>query len=348
MRQDVLKTGLNALYYSGTHRVIAPFTRGLGLIYMLHRVSPEPQPAFAPNGFLTVSPDFLDAVIAQAREADLDIVTLDEARERIAAGGTGRRFVCFTLDDGYRDNRDHALPVFRRHGAPFTVYVPSDFADGTGEPWWLALEAAVAGSDGLEVTLDGEEVRLAARTPRQKQAAFDRLQRWLRETDEDRQRAFMRDLCARHGLDQAALCREAIMSWDELREFARDPLVTIGAHTTGHFALAKLPEARARREMQYGAERVAAELGAWPAHLSYPYGDAASAGPREFRIAGELGFKTAVTTRKGVLFPDHAGHLTALPRVSLNGAFQSLVYTGLYLTGAPFALWQGFRKLDVA
>ena len=48
-------------------------------------------------------------------------------------------------------------------------------------------------------------------------------------------------------------------------------------------------------------------------------GDATSAGPREFRLAQEAGFATAVTTRPGVLFPEHHDCLTALPRITLNG-----------------------------
>ena len=60
------------------------------------------------------------------------------------------------------------------------------------------------------------------------------------------------------------------------------------------------------------------------------------------------GFKTAVTMQKGMLFPGHRAHLTALPRVSLNGDYQSLTYTELYLTGAPFALWNGFQQVRAA
>ncbi len=51
----------------------------------------------------------------------------------------------------------------------------------------------------------------------------------------------------------------------------------------------------------------------------YPVGDPTSAGKREFALAKEAGFKLAVTTRPGLAFPEHAGHLFALPRVSLNG-----------------------------
>ena len=55
-----------------------------------------------------------------------------------------------------------------------------------------------------------------------------------------------------------------------------------------------------------------------------------------------------MTTRKGMLFPAHRQHLRALPRVSLNGDYQSLTYTALYLSGAPFALWNRFQQVSAA
>ena len=61
-----------------------------------------------------------------------------------------------------------------------------------------------------------------------------------------------------------------------------------------------------------------------------------------------LGFETAVTTRKGVLFPDHGAHLTALPRISVNGEFQRLRYLEVLLSGAPSALMNRFRRVDAA
>jgi len=55
---------------------------------------------------------------------------------------------------------------------------------------------------------------------------------------------------------------------------------------------------------------------------SWPMLGMCAAGAREFRIAAELGFKTAVTTRPGVLFKAHRDYLTALPRISVKGQFQ--------------------------
>jgi hypothetical protein len=71
-------------------------------------------------------------------------------------------------------------------------------------------------------------------------------------------------------------------------------------------------------QMVGSADRIEQELGQRPAYFAFPCGDPGSAGPRDFALAARAGFKTAVTTRKGMLFSDHRDHLTALPRVSLN------------------------------
>jgi peptidoglycan/xylan/chitin deacetylase (PgdA/CDA1 family) len=152
-------------------------------------------------------------------------------------------------------------------------------------------------------------------------------------------------IAASAGLEAAAICRELCMGWDELARIARHPLMTIGAHTVEHVMLATWPKERARREMAESRDAIEARLGVRPRHFCYPVGDPTSAGTREFELAAELGFETAVTTRPGVLHPEHTGHLTALPRVSLNGAFQKARYVDVFLSGAPFVLWNGFRKV---
>ena len=94
-------------------------------------------------------------MLAHLRALDVDLVTMDEVHQRLSERNFARRFACFTLDDGYRDNRDFALPVMREFDAPFTVYVASDFAEGTGRLWWIALERAIAKASSIEVPIGG-------------------------------------------------------------------------------------------------------------------------------------------------------------------------------------------------
>lgn len=350
VKTAMMKAAMAGLYHSGAHRLLAPYTQGVGLIFTLHQVRPAPdEPApFAPNRILEVTPEFLEAVLDQVQEAGLDVVTLDAAAERLARGET-KRFVCFTFDDGYRDNFQYAYPIFKARGLPFALYLPTNDPDGHGDLWWLALEQAIAGAkDEIAVARGSETWRLPTKTVADKERSFEEIYWWLRGLDEATQRDAVRTLAETHGIDLGGQCRDLIMTWDEIRAMAADPLVTIGAHTKDHYAVAKLTEPQAMDQMVGSADRIEHELGARPIHFAYPYGDPGSAGARDFALAKKTGFKTAVTTRKGMLFPGHKDHLTALPRVSLNGEYQSLTYTALYLSGAPFALWNGFQRVNAA
>jgi peptidoglycan/xylan/chitin deacetylase (PgdA/CDA1 family) len=349
LRSTVIRAGLEALYFSGAHHLLRPLFAGVGAIFMLHHVRPRETREFQPNHHLEIEPSFLRAMLSHLRARDIDIITMDEAHRRLVENNFTRRFACFTLDDGYRDNRDHALPVFREFGAPCIVYAASDFAAGTGHLWWVALERAIANASAIEVEIGGRMTRMQTATPVQKQAAFDRLHDWLRtlpgEHDVLRE---VSALCARHGVDETAICRELCMSWEELKGFASDPLVTIGAHTITHPNLAKQSEQVALNELRASRERIEAALGRGVLHLAYPYGDRCAAGPREFALAKAAGFKTAVTTRPGMIFPESAGHLTALQRVSLNGNYQDERILPVLTSGAATAMWNGFRRIDAA
>ena len=205
------------------------------------------------------------------------------------------------------------------------------------------------GLPSIEVAIGGVATRLDTSTPAAKWTAFCRLHDWLRalpgEHDIHREVAA---LCARHGVDETAICRELCMSWDELKPFADDPLVSIGAHSITHCNLARQSAEIASQEMTVSRARIESVLQRPVVHLAYPYGDRVAAGPREFALARAAGFKTAVTTRPGMIFPESADHLTALPRVSLNGNYQDARILPVLTSGAATAMWNGFRRVDAA
>ena len=348
-RNNVIRAGLGALYFTGAHYLLRPIFAGVGTIFMLHHVRPRRDAAFQPNRHLEVAPEFLRAMLAHLRSRDVDIITMDELHRRLTERDFSRRFACFTFDDGYRDNRDFALPVMREFEAPFTVYVASDFAEGIGRLWWIALEMVIAKASSIEADISGVATRLDTSTPAAKEAAFERLHDWLRELpgagDLPRE---MQALCARYGVDETAICRELCMSWDELKAFAQDPLISIGAHTITHCNLASQSREIACQEMTTSRARIENALQRPVVHLAYPYGDKIAAGAREFALAQAAGFNTAVTTRPGMMFPESAGHLTALPRVSLNGNYQDVRILPVLTSGAATAMWNGFRRIDAA
>ena len=349
VKHTIVRLGLETLYFSGAHMLLRPLIGSVGAILMLHHVRPARRDRFQPNGQLEVTPQFLERVVRRLRRAKVDLVSLDEMHRRLTTREFGRRFACFTFDDGYRDNKEFAYPILKAAGAPFAVYVASSFPDRLGKLWWLALEAVIARNSRLALMMDGEERHVDCPGVGEKRELFATLYWWLRRQPSEKAVIdFVGDLAARYGVDVPALCAELCMDWAELAELARDPLVTIGAHTVNHVMLAKASDGQARGELRMSRAVIAASLGRAPAHFAYPFGDRATVGPREFRIAAELGYKTAVTTRPGVLFPEHVNHLTALPRISLNGGFQEARFVSVLTSGAATAIWNGFRRVDAA
>jgi peptidoglycan/xylan/chitin deacetylase (PgdA/CDA1 family) len=349
LRHSIIRVGLQALYFSGAHHVLRSIFGGAGTIFMLHHVRPARGDGFQPNHHLEVTPEFLRVTLTHIRDLGVDIVSLDEAHRRLTAGELSPRFACFTFDDGYRDNRDHALPVMREFGAPFTVYVAGDFASGHGRLWWVALERVIANCDVIDAPIGGVETRIDAATAEAKIAAFATLHDWLRSMPTDAEVASaVSDLCRRHQVDEAAIAPELCMSWQELAKFARDPLVTIGAHTMSHCNLAHATAEDAEREMAMSRSMIQSKLSLPADHLAYPYGDRLAAAARDFAIAAKVGFKTAVTTRPGMIFAENARHMLALPRLSLNGNYQDERLLSVLTSGAATAVWNGFRRVDAA
>lgn len=338
---------LSALHFSGAGGLMAPLTRGAGVVFSLHHIQRERPDGFCPNRAQSVTPEFLDAVVALVRERGFDVLSLDEVHFRLAEGDLDRPFACFTFDMGYKDVLRHAHPIFRKHGLPFAVYLASDYVDGRGDLWWAALEKVVGAARVVELRMDGMVRRLACRTVAEKSATYHKLHRWLRGLAEDDARQTVAELCRAHAVDVADLCSRFVMDWDEVRELGRDPLVTLGAHTRRHYALSRLPIAGARLEIEESVRRIEAELKRPCRHFSYPYGDARGACQRDFDLVRELGLRTGVTARKDLVRPRHSRALTALPRIALNGEFQHARYVKVMLSGVPYALSNGIRSVQL-
>ena len=338
MKQRVIGAGFAFFKATGLHARLAPWTRGQGAILTMHHVRPLVTRPFAPNRLLEIVPAFFDAALGRIRALGYDLVSMDEALRRLRAPGD-RPFVALTFDDGYRDLRDHALPILERHDAPFTAFITTGFADRTARLWWLELEEAVRALPRIEAEVGGTRLHLPAATPEEKATAFRSLYRRLRAGPEAQLRHVVGHLLAAAGIDPETLPGMLCLDWDELRELAHHPLCTIGAHTATHPMLAKHEAEEAKTEMNSGRRVLEEAIGLPVRHLAYPVGDRRSAGSREFAIAAELGFSSAVTTRPGLLFPEHAMRPTALPRLSLNGLWQSLDMLEILLSGAPLVVW---------
>lgn len=343
---------LNSLYFSGLQSALTPYTGGQGSILMLHHVQNVKKTDFSPNMHLSASPEFLDRMILRLKTEGYDFISMDEVAERLKNPKDykgAKPFLSITLDDGYRDNLINAVPVFRRHQVPYMIYVATGITDGKSPLWWEDMEHIIGAQKRIIVDFPEERREYDISTTAKKYTAYKLLvERLLFDTDQYVQREIIAKLCKAYGFDCERHVQESVMNWDEVISLAKDPLCSIGAHTVNHYALSNISLDDVRKEIEESRDIIKKKIGMDPKHLAYPYGLTKVAGKREFDLARELGFETATTTRHGVIYPEHKDHMTALPRVSLNGHHQSMRYVNTLLSGIPTRFKNMGKKLDVA
>lgn len=339
LKYGIIRTGLEAFALPGV-RSLFPAAAGRGMIFTLHHVRPERSGAkFSPNALLSVTPEFLEQAIETALEGGLTPVHLHDLPALLAGPGDERRFVAFTLDDGYRNNAEFAAPVFRKHDVPYTIFINPGFVERTRSMWWETAAAIARKADGIEFDFGGGAETLRTTTRASKFAAFERFADFVQSIDEDE--AVQRiDEVARnaHNIDPMAIVDSLVMDEEELRALAEDPLVHLGAHTVTHVNLRRVADDRLKSEIDQSTALVEAYAGRRPRSFAYPYGWTSAVGAREVKAVADAGFAAAVTTQPGVLDAACLDQPTALPRVSLNGHYQKKRYVRALMSGLPFKL----------
>ncbi|MFU8830730.1 MAG: polysaccharide deacetylase family protein [Wenzhouxiangella sp.] len=309
-----------ALARSRLVRAFRPWA-GLATCLMYHRICPDQAehddmaPGFTPNRELNVTVSAFDEQMAFVTQ-NFNCISLPEAVEQLARGKLPERSLIVTFDDGYLDNLTLALPILRKHGIPATIYIATGLIEQVIPPWWDELETLVAAVDGFHIQWDRKFLHLSTIDTAAKHRTFDILDSMLKRMDQAEQTRFMGLL--RHGPTKHIGQDNQFLNRSQLIELAADPLITIGAHTHHHLTLSALNPIRLRHEMIHSKALLEDWLKQPIEHLAYPFGGQTQAASREFSVAAELGFSSAVTTRLGHFQGFHKKHLLALPRIGIG------------------------------
>jgi peptidoglycan/xylan/chitin deacetylase (PgdA/CDA1 family) len=334
----ILQRGrMELAYFSGYFRLKQRQTGGAGIILRFERVRPRRAAPFQPNKSREITPQFLDRTIRALKGWKFDLVSMDEVCRRAVTLPRANRFASLTFDGGCKDVITSVYPVLRKHGAPFTVYLPTAFPDGLGEAWWLALEDMIAREDRISLVIDRKERRFATGSTPEKYATFEFLTNWMRTLPPSDLSFAINDLCKRNSVDLAALSRGLSMDWDDLAKLAADPLVTIGSATVNYPVLSNLRKADAEREMTMGKAVAETAFHRAVRHFAFPFGDRQSWRREHVVMAQEAGFASAVSTIPGIVEAKGNTNQHALPRIAWDGRQRSLRMMRVILSGMMFA-----------
>jgi peptidoglycan/xylan/chitin deacetylase (PgdA/CDA1 family) len=305
-----------------------PLYAGIGVILGYHRVIAPDQPSLMPGNDITA--ELLGQTLEFLKRKNYDFLALGEIPARLKSRATNR-FAAITFDDGFEDNLTRGLPVLRSFNAPFTISPVTGVLDRKHMAWWQVIEELVLRND--ELTLDyptaGRRV-FNCRSWTDKVNSYNEIARWGWQNP-TQFTAELRNAATRAGANAEDLSLNNMLTWQQMREMARDPLVSFGIHTMSHAGLTRLDDEGVAEEIGGAKRRLEAELGTTIDTIAYPFGWARE---REFRIAKECGIRVGVTTQRGTIRRGVSDDPLSLPRVlpsmAAHAATMSFVRISVY------------------
>lgn len=288
---------------------------------MLHRVSEINNNGIIWNENMKVSPQKLDALLSQYVKK-YDIIRLEDVPDRMRSN-CKRRFVVFTMDDGYRDNLTEALPIFKKHNVPYTIFLTTDFMDRKAILWWYTIEQMLLKYDNITLS---NGVTYHASTFKEKCDSFLKIREVILTLDPHNLLNELKNLFNQYDVDWFNAVSNLALSWDDVTMLKKEPLVTLGAHTQHHYNLKKLrTQNDISKEVMNGYNILERKAEIQPSVFAYPFGSISEADEREFETLRCIDprIKLAVCSCGGPVTSHHTD-LFSLPRIMMDSNFNSL------------------------
>jgi peptidoglycan/xylan/chitin deacetylase (PgdA/CDA1 family) len=341
-----IKRIINAIKKSGMYSFFSPWYSGCGTILMFHRICNSGEiSSLRANSSLEITPDYLEEIIGFFKKKGYEFVPIGDVPGILNSKRPAKKFVVVTFDDGYIDNYTLAYPIFRKYQIPFTIYITTSFPDGTAILWWYLLEKLISNHEIIEFDINGKNFKLHCKTSQERESAFLSIRDIIMACGTENHFSLISSIFNKYGMDLRDPVRKMSVSWNMIQEMARDPLVTIGAHTVNHIALKNLSEKDMLEELMQSKSKIESVTGIPVKAISYPFGGPNEAGQREFDAARNSGFTTGTTTVAGNVFRQHMNCLTALPRWNVDGNFRNL-HEIEYLSACKPYIQSKFRLLN--
>lgn len=285
-------------------------------VVLLHGVLPDADASPFNSTGKFISPEKL-AVFLERIGRTFKVVSADDLLDSLAGGERPADVMVLTFDDGYANNRSHALPLLERMGLPFTVFVTTGFLDSPRVLWNDLVEFAVftTRERRLPAGILSGEMPLVADAG--KRAAIAALKEALKRLPREQAARRVEDLCGALGADTAdrKLDDVRFMTSGDVRYIAERG-VTIGAHGVTHAILSRETSERARSEVTE-CKGVLEGLTGRPVRLfAYPNGRREDFNQAIKTDLAGAGYRAAFTTIHGVHRP--GSDLLEIKRISLD------------------------------
>ena len=213
-----------------------------------------------------------------------------------------------TLDDGYRNNIIDALPVFKKHGAPITIFLPVSSINNRKPLWFDRLDYALqfAGVEKHMFEIGGKHFKFSSGGRERLASSYSQFRELIKKqyTDESEFNMKLDEVSSK--FERASGKRlgsifendpwSALLSWEEISKIQGNG-VSFGSHTMDHYRVGHLDENQLRYQFANSKSMIEKVTGNACKHIAYPDGNYSETA---VSIGMECGFDAGLTTTEGI------------------------------------------------
>lgn len=308
---------INFLTSAPVCRLMLPLRRQVVPVFLMHRFADDNR------GIRGHSLSHLEDALGYLKRRGYHIISLRNLVESVLSNTPlPDKAVAFTLDDGFYDQAEKALPVFERYQAPVTVFLATDMQDQQYWSWDYKLEYLFKHTNEREIDFDFGQgpSRVQFHTTDDKRYLVRRLRKFYKTTPNTVAEGAVSDFSRmlKVALPDTAPSEYQPITWDQARTLESD-YVEFGPHTKRHPILAQLTDDEAREEIVGSWRSISQNLKKPVPIFCFPSGrEGIDFGPREQKMAAEAGLIGALSADPGYIYLKRKEHtdMFALKRFS--------------------------------
>ncbi|MBB5322515.1 polysaccharide deacetylase family protein [Marinobacter oulmenensis] len=198
------------------------------------------------------------------------------------------RNVLLTADDGYKSVKN-LLPLLEKYNVKLIFFITTGFLDKSVYPYEVELSNFLERNSAL--SYEGKSLLLEDVSV--KEEFFGMVHKQLKYLSLRERNNHIDSFFLENGGGREEYVENIFVTWQDLRELAKHPLVEIGSHCVSHVFLPSQDLSTIIFELKESKARIEHELGKKVTKLSYPYGGS------NFKVkvlAKALGYKETYAT----------------------------------------------------
>ncbi|MDH5601701.1 MAG: polysaccharide deacetylase family protein [Gammaproteobacteria bacterium] len=249
-----------------------------------------------------------------------------------------------TMDDGYVNQFELAVPICNKYDAHPIVYVVAGKGDGLTSLWFDRLDYVLQHikSEEIALTIGDEKIVLDLRDRLVATKSYKLFRDKCKDhfVDDYTFNEYMNNLISRletesgHSLENIQnndlWCRLARLG--SIRSYLNRYNLEIGSHTMSHYRLDKVDRLKIIQELELSKKIIEEKVGEKCIHLCYPNGDYSE---EVIQLVKDGGYLSATTSDSGSNFPGQNVYKLKRVHFPLSGSMRELLF---------FVTFGGLRK----